>query len=126
MYTMLVFIGIGVLLGFLSGYDFWPRIGYAIMGGVFAGIAGFIAISILSSIWGGPPRYEPTRTVPLVALNDGMQTRGHMFLGSGTIKGEFVYVYYAHKVGGGLGIFSKDADDSTVYEEDRTTAVLEY
>jgi hypothetical protein len=113
----------GLVLALQDGGDTDDKVAGALVGcliGVFLGL--FVAFAF---VMGGPQHASVERSrTPLVALQDTVSVQGRFFLGSGSINGELVYVYYYETEDGGIRSGYVSANRSVVYEEDRADALV--
>jgi hypothetical protein len=71
-------------------------------------------------------RVGESRTIrsDIVSLDREMSVSGHFVLGSGTVSGKPVYLYYINTPGGGYKLKSVDASICTIYQDENTTPYI--
>jgi hypothetical protein len=62
--------------------------------------------------------------IPIVSLKDGFVPTGTFMLGSGTIDGKDVYIYYTQNSDGGYIRNKVDADITTIYTDEEKNPYL--
>ncbi|SCV23859.1 Uncharacterized protein BCRIVMBC845_06456 [Bacillus cereus] len=105
---MIILLG-ALLIGFIVSFiiDELIDIGIlAVIGGVVAGVV--FLFGMFMAIDQNAEKVTKRNVTELIALSDGSQTTGRMFLGSGYIDGELTY-RYAYKKGEGYAIDTENA-----------------
>lgn len=113
MYLIILFAVIGAVIAVRYEFDEWgwdPILFIqSLFGIVFGGLLGVVVALCL------PMHYQTDRwSVNLESLQDNSQTHGHFFLGSGSIEGKMMYVFYVQQEDSTFRLYQVDYSDASI------------
>lgn len=97
-------------------YDFWTESADYIISFMFSGIVGLVlAFGIGLFI---PKMTFTHQQIELAAMQDGIQTSGQFFLGSGSVDEETYYLFYAKTGETSYVMDKRTTNTSTIFEDE--------